>query len=621
MLAACGGPDSSNSVPTVSGELSQTLKIEAESQFTLALEDADGDSLQFNVADQPDWLAVTIENDQAIFTVNPRFFDIGEHSVQFTLFDGTDLVSHTLSFTLEDNPEAHQEVALNHNDLEGSWVFNNGYQLHLYGDSRGLWKTPENDFFPINWAISDDAQSLGLTVHVPSCVDRCDPIEQFDLNMVFADGNNARIGVLEEGENSSFANATKQAHSAMPEGTYYQLGALANGRMAHFDSESSEATFHVLLDNTPLQSPALFSDTEITAQYEQENNEASTFTTSSQLFNDKAVVFGNEQDGAETRVNFDFFAESIETRFSDDNVSIVEIGIKQALVTELTDQQIQNIEGLQAFLDRDIKIWVEYVPVQESQLTLEAGKSYSSTFLFDNDETAEEDEEPFINYTTLTIVDDTQATLSTRLDTESSLTSQDVSYSVEGNQITLNINDNALTYSLFDTPNGHTIASIPRIDDTPYAMSLFIEKPNDVTDVLSGKRLFNASSSAFHGKSVSTTGRLELTQNDTQLAKIDDVLTLTNVLENGAIHAISASEPTCEVSMSIEECKNLQDLYAAENSNYVFRNRILEPLLVSDGIYYMNVNAHSNFSGIAFSVSLIREYVEPTEYKTRFSVF
>lgn len=623
MLAACGGPDSTNRVPTVSGELTQTFKTEAESQFSLSLQDADGDSLTLSLTEQPDWLSLDVSNNQATFTVNPRFYNIGEHEIELSLFDGTDLITRTLSLKVEDNPEAHQEVTLNADELAGSWVFNNGYQLHLYGDSRGLWKTPENNFFPINWNISEDAQSLSLTVHLPSCVERCDPIENIELNMVFSEGEHARIGVLKEDESTAFANATKQSDSAMPVGNYYQLGALANGRMAHFDSESNNVSFNARIANDSFESFAfVFADTQIDAEYQSnDDNTASTFTTSAELFNDSGVSFIDTEDGLETTFAFNFSAESIDVRFSDEHLSIIEVGIKQTLLADLTNEEIERFQGLQAYLDQDITVWIEYVPLQDAALTLEAGKHYASTFPFSNLDSIEQGEAEFHNHTTLSIIDETQATLSTLLSNDVPLANQEVTYSIEGNQLTIEHGDTPMIYSFFETPNGQVLSSIQGENGELSAMNVFIEKPEMMTDVLSGKHLFNVSSSAFHEKSVSSARTLALNPDETHLPRIDGVLTLTQAGENGALHTISASEPSCDIEMSIDDCRALQDTFAMEDSEYLFQEHVLEPLAVSEGRYYLNLNTQINASGHHFSLSFVREYIDPEAFASRFSTF
>ncbi len=100
LLSACGGGNSSkptvvepvkpvvNAAPQLSGSLSVTMTAQQTKTLTLAISDAENDTVTVSFKPQPSWLKSSLQQNQLVLTLQPELADVQQHQLVLLLSDG-----------------------------------------------------------------------------------------------------------------------------------------------------------------------------------------------------------------------------------------------------------------------------------------------------------------------------------------------------------------------------------------------------------------------------------------------------------------------------------------------------------------------------------------------------
>lgn len=115
-LSACGGGNSSkhtvvepvkpvvNAAPQLSGSLSVTMTAQQTKTLTLAISDAENDTVTVSFKPQPSWLKSSLQQNQLVLTLQPELADVQQHQLVLLLSDGKNVQEFPFNVTVLAKP-------------------------------------------------------------------------------------------------------------------------------------------------------------------------------------------------------------------------------------------------------------------------------------------------------------------------------------------------------------------------------------------------------------------------------------------------------------------------------------------------------------------------------------
>lgn len=380
-----------NAAPVISGVSSTTLLAMQPQSVELSLSDADGDALTISVTGADEWAAIQLSEDTALVNLTPGFFDIGEHTLSVAISDGQNSTVHEISVVVVDNPDAYQHIELSAGNLAGHWTFDDGSELHLYDDKRGLYRNNlQADYFPVTWNIPE-ANKAHIVVQQQACGTCWRPHDAFALEIVAQENNQIRARFTEGEELRSIANgiATETgASSISPESNsdasrqfYTYLGGVSGNRASYFDSELGRFTLVTpvpglssLDNNWPI---AILSGTFSS----QNNGYEFTPDASANALTDIFKRFVHAQSGSLDGFYMDFVLDSLEQSFTSSSLHLYKAVLKPQLDSRHENVVLDDYPEMSQYLAQELTVWVELQPLTPVEnLDFQTGQSYYSVF-------------------------------------------------------------------------------------------------------------------------------------------------------------------------------------------------------------------------------------------------
>ncbi|GMM86706.1 hypothetical protein [Pseudoalteromonas sp. MTN2-4] len=202
-LTACGGGSSestpsnekvqtTNTKPSIEGELSITLAAQSSLSHTLTLKDPDKDELSVNIKDQPSWLSYELENQSLVFTISPTLFDIKLHELEVSVSDGKASSKVTLNIDIEYDEVNYpgDAITISDQELTGTWTaFEQDVLIHFADDGKGFAKFGDVNF-ALSWQNPDDIE---ISTEEFECIANCMRSQFIPLEVMAKRDNAIRV--------------------------------------------------------------------------------------------------------------------------------------------------------------------------------------------------------------------------------------------------------------------------------------------------------------------------------------------------------------------------------------------------------------------------------------------
>lgn len=430
VLFGCGGSDLSNSdlsnaptvanspsvspssalsasVPVITGVASigllatQPQRIE----FPVNHSDTNGSTLSVSVSGVENWAEAHLNNTHlndksVVVNLTPGFFNVGEHTLIITVSDGQADAVHEVNLQVADNPEAYQAIELNTDVIQGHWAFDDGSELHLYADARGLYKTASEDsYYPVSWSIPEPTKAH-IIVNQQHCGTCWMPHDAFAIEFVAQKDKQIRARFTEGGQVRAVSNgvatdgsgilAHDNAHSHFASlhsdrQLFTYLGANSRNHASYLDNATK--AFSIV---TPVagqtNSDSHWPEAKLTGTFSVHGNQLKFSPDStSHALTHVFKRFEQAQTGSLDGFYFNYSLAALELRFSSPSLRVLQAVLKPQLDVRHNSAVVRDYPQMNEFLSQELTVWVELqplVPVDNSELKM--GTPYYSEFKYDS---------------------------------------------------------------------------------------------------------------------------------------------------------------------------------------------------------------------------------------------
>jgi len=435
VLFGCGGSDLSNSdlsnaasvanspsvspssalaasVPVITGVSSVgLLATQAQRiEFPVNHSDINGSKLSVSVSGVESWAEAHLSNSHldnthlnsksVVVNLTPGFFDLGEHTLKITVSDGQADAVHEVNLQVADNPEAYQAIELNTDVMKGHWAFDDGSELHLYADARGLYKTASEDsYYPVSWSIPE-SNKAHIIVNQQHCGTCWMPHDAFAIEFVAQKDKQIRARFTEGGKVKAVSNgvATDGSRTLAGDNTHFQFASLHSDRQLFTYLGANSRNRASYLDNatkafsivTPVagqtNSDSHWPEAKLTGTFSVHDNQLKFSPDStSHALTHVFKRFEQAQTGSLDGFYFNYSLSSLESRFTSPSLRVLQAVLKPQLDVRHNSAVVTDYPQMSEFLSQELTVWVELqplVPVDNSELKM--GMSYYSEFKYDS---------------------------------------------------------------------------------------------------------------------------------------------------------------------------------------------------------------------------------------------
>lgn len=604
-LFACGGgsdspsPDPVNTIrntaPTLSGVLSIAAMAQTTSTLVIDADDAENDSLSFSISNQPEWLSVSITNNQVTLTANPGFFDVGQYSLQASISDGSLSSSYTISLSVGDNPSAYNYPTYTDETLPTTWVFESGEQFHFYALGKGLFKDADRKFYPIDWSI--DSEDIRIDVQQPSAIDN--PLLETILLEVLVS------------ENGQFRVSLDRNSSVQTVDTVIQELNLRDATFGHVNDYNSLALKMDATNRTLKGGIAEFGQSTLEFSATIGTDGALELTNEEIEPRERTVTLFNTVQLRFEEVTISEELTSISIAYLDDDLIVLKASYNSVITGEFADEDPSVYQDIDEILLTNEQYFEAETLIPEDIPALVAGDIMYSRFNIDTSELSLESNFGDLELNSagkLEIIDSTRALLiADVISPEAQRIEQEVSWSQSGNMLEIVQGDAVYEYESFMTQSDEWVLSGAVVYEELGVQvignyGLIIGEPIAFTeaDVVGlfddvsylALRSYAIRQRLFEENGISDYSYFEFSA--------DSTLDRWQLLDDGSFAVITNSAASfCTITLDFEQCYEeiLNNLFVSDDRATLV-HRQFTPIAQKDDLTYFQYNYRYIVSGV-----------------------
>ncbi|AOT07633.1 hypothetical protein [Pseudoalteromonas luteoviolacea] len=397
MLSGCGGSDSeptSNTAPTLVGNLEQEVLALESGIFTFTLDDKELDNITVTTSNAPHWIVNTDKENTLTITATPDLLAVGEHTFTVTLSDGKDRADYNLKISVKDNPEKWEEIDIHYDSLVGGWESQDKQAIFAFNSAQQGVSILNNQFTYLAYENEGtDAPGfykLNCYVEKFECGEGDLGRHAFPFRIIAQSDSKLRVVFEDATEHQQVTTLTKQESPQISKTMQYHVP--SNGYINYENLLMGEIDFEG-------QSAVL--SLNINQQYFGGTHQLDQALVRAEIIDNQTVSIHNDDN--KVRYN-DYFSEptskklthyifkhkynSLKLLYSSDDYAVFDIEISR---------ELSSAEGFSGEISDDVKAQIEATFVSENSISViasakktanmtpEQGKKYVSTFYLDND--------------------------------------------------------------------------------------------------------------------------------------------------------------------------------------------------------------------------------------------
>lgn len=232
-----------NTPPTLSGTLSINSKALETASLIVDLYDQQGDEISATIINQPQWITVSTENNQATFNVNPSLFEVNNHTFTVEISDGQASNQYQLFVNVAENREAWQPIELTNSEIMGSWhTDNQDILISFANEERGVLFN-DNILSSFYWS-NPDVITLS-TQFVPTCVGGgCAQRELIEIDVLAKRDDAIRVEFFNVSEDrGEVVTLYKNTNSDISSGYYTNHSISSYKIVSHLNAQNEDSFF------------------------------------------------------------------------------------------------------------------------------------------------------------------------------------------------------------------------------------------------------------------------------------------------------------------------------------------------------------------------------------------
>ena len=370
-----------NTPPTLSGTLSINSKALETASLVVDLYDQQGDEISATIINQPQWITVSTENNQATFNINPSLFEVNNHTFTVEISDGQASNQYQLFVNVAENREAWQPIELTNSEIMGSWhTANQDILISFANEERGVLFN-DNILSSFYWS-NPDVITLS-TQFVPNCIgDGCAQRELIEIDVLAKRDDAIRVEFFNVTEDKGeVVTLYKDIPSAISSGYYTNHSISSYKIVSHLNAQNEESFFETQIaislpmydsagtttDTEYVDFSAVLQGTRLTI------NSAKTVATIDKL--------QKNNEGNTFNAQFDVNLEHADVVAQFNEFLVLKLSHSLSYHDDLTANNILETPELLAAMDTQESIFAVRVIKPMAVPTLETGKRYTGRLI------------------------------------------------------------------------------------------------------------------------------------------------------------------------------------------------------------------------------------------------
>lgn len=465
-LFACGGgsssdstpstpapiPTPSNSAPTLTGSLVLSVPANVIGSLVVDVADEDGDTITATT-NSVDWVALEITDGQLTLTANPSVFDLGDNTIEIELSDGTDTSTYAVTINVQDNPSSYTFQPIDDTFLLGSWQLSDSRDI-VFGGAQGFVASSPQDIQPFNWSVDND--QITIESKRFGCMEHCDTLSEWSIQVIEQESD-GRLALRLTGSaiNDQTLIGTPNSTHTLAEGYYGEMS--KSSGEAFFTSDPEFNIGFQVSYRSPSSSLSFFDTFEVLIEDEGNGQLAVSLPDNPPEGQTVDLRFETVSGLANQSVELVSILTELEVENTSQGLAVF-TGIVEL---QLADEDnlafpIEEYIGLEEALAEKMGVVGIYTKLQSTEFPeLEQDDVFMLTTQYTSRETEE-----LANFGKLRITGSETASIELAIldPVESKNEVHEGVFSVEGNLLTLTINNQALTYRLFTNNFGQLVS-------------------------------------------------------------------------------------------------------------------------------------------------------------------